>query len=184
MSQPWTVKSVPVAVLLLVTGFVLDAVTIVHTYEHMVEVFAPASTKDDSMNGSVAVLYTWGVGALSLLVMGLSTVLLCTAVVGLLRDRPWGRTLALVVFVPNALFTAVALPAFGWRDRAALDPNDLSAYFDPATTPPVVRFADVADVPFGFAGAVGGLLLLVVPASRRWYERRRSAEAPEPVSAR
>lgn len=173
MSQPWPVKAVPLAVLLLVTGFTLDAVTIVYTYGHTTEVFALAGAKDDSMSGSAAVLYTWFAGGLSLFAMALSAGLLCWGVVGLLGEESWGRTSSLAVLAPNALFTAVALPGLGWRDRAALDPNDLSAYFDPAITPAFIRFADVADVPFGFAGAVGALVLLLLPTTRRWVDRNR-----------
>ncbi|MEV8440562.1 hypothetical protein AB0425_24540 [Actinosynnema sp. NPDC051121] len=183
MPQPWTVKAVPVAVLLLVTGFTLDTVTIVYTYGHTLEVFALAGTKDDSSSGSVAVLVTWFAGGLSLFVMALSAGLLCWGVVGLLGKESWGRTLSLAVLVPNALFTAVALPDLGWRDRAALDQNDLSAYFDPAVTPAFVRFADVADVPFGFAGAVGALVLLLLPTTRRWVVRDRDDGADAGLAA-
>ncbi|MFE9747309.1 hypothetical protein ACFYOT_20595 [Saccharothrix saharensis] len=179
MPMPWTVKAVPVVLLLLAAGFVLDAVTIVHEVANADEVFALAATKDQSMTGSLAVVVTWAIGACSLVVMVGTAVLLTFAVLGLLEGRRSGWVMALVGVVPHVLYTTASLPRVGWRDRAALDPNDLSAYFDPATTPGLVRFADVAAVPFGFAGAVAALVLLLLPATRRWAGGR-SAE-PEDV---
>ncbi|MFE2754589.1 hypothetical protein ACFXGA_21575 [Actinosynnema sp. NPDC059335] len=177
MPRPRIVTAVPVALLLLAIGFVLDAVTIVHTFADTDEVFALAGTKDDSMNASLAVMITWVIDAASLVVMAGSAVLLSFAVVALFDGRPSGRVLALVGVVPHVLYTAFSLTRIGWRDRAALDPNDLSAYFDPATTPWFVRFADLAAVPFGFAGATAALVLLLLPATRRWVERGRVADA-------
>ena len=176
MSAPWTVKAVPVVLLLLAAGFALDAVTIVHTYANTAEVFALAGTKDDSMNGSLAVMITWVVGACSLVVMAGTVVLLTFAVIGLLGGRRSGWVTALVGVVPNLLYTACSLPRVGWRDRAALDPNDLSAYFDPSTTPALVRFADLAAVPSGFAGTLAALVLLLLPATRRWVDLARPGE--------
>ncbi|MCE7001054.1 hypothetical protein LZG04_40490 [Saccharothrix sp. S26] len=169
--MPWTVKAVPVVLLLLAAGFALDAVTIVHTFANTDEVFALAGTKNDSMDGPLAVMITWVIGACSLAVMVGSAVVLSLAVVGLLGGRRSGRVWALVGVVPHFVYTACSLPRVGWRDRAALNPNDLSAYFDPATTPAFVRFADVAAVPFGFAGAAAALVLLLVPATRHWVNR-------------
>jgi hypothetical protein len=168
MPKPWTVKAVPVVLLLLAAGFAFDAVTIVHVAANTQEVFALAATKDESMTGSLAVLVTWAVGACSLVVVVGTAVLLTFAVLGLLEGRRSGWVMALVGVVPHVLYTTASLPRVGWRDRAALDPNDLSAYFDPATTPGPVRFADLAAVPFGFAGAVAALVLLLLPATRRW----------------
>ncbi|MFJ6673172.1 hypothetical protein ACIQMJ_18850 [Actinosynnema sp. NPDC091369] len=179
MPEPWTVKAVPAVLLLLATGFAFDAVTIVHEYANADEVFALAAAKDESMTGSLAVMITWMIGACSLVVMAGTALLLTFAVLGLLEGRRSGWVMALVGVVPHVLYTAASLPRVGWRDRAALDPNDLSAYFDPATTPAFVRFADVAAVPFGFTGAVAALVLLLLPATRRWVDRRSAG--PEEV---
>ncbi|GAA1353737.1 hypothetical protein [Saccharothrix algeriensis] len=172
MPPPRAVKAVPFAVLLLVAGFVLDATTVFYAFEHEDEVFALARTKRDAFDSASAVVVGDWLSGFSLVVTGLSTALLCVAVHLLLRGRRSGHVTALAVLAPHVLFTAIALPGVGWRDRAALDPDDLSAYFDPAVTPAFVRIADLAAVPLGFAGSAAALALLVLPATRHWVRRR------------
>ncbi|WP_033442858.1 hypothetical protein [Saccharothrix sp. NRRL B-16314] len=159
-------------------AFALDVVTILYSFEHADRVFALAhSDNDTSMNGPVSEGFTYLSWMVSLVVVGVSTLLLGLAVVALLRRRWWGYPLTLVVMVPHAAFTAVALPTVGWRTRSSPSPRDHAPYYDPVVTPLVVQVADVAMIPLGFVGAVSALVLLALPVSRRF---QREVERANP----
>jgi hypothetical protein len=169
MALPRAVKLLLVAVSLLLVAFALDVATILYSFEHVDRVFALAHTDTDtSMNGPVAEGFTYLAWMASLVIMGVSALLLVLAAAALLRRRWWGYPLTLVVMMPHAAFTACALPTVGRRSRSSPSPQDHAPYHDPAVTPLVVQIADVAMIPLGFVGAVGALVLLALPVTRRF----------------
>jgi hypothetical protein len=178
MRFPWTVKALLLALVVLLGAFVLDGLTILYDFGHRNEIFEIARRKDDSMSAPAGELLYLGSRIASVAALGLTVLLLAFAVPAMFRRRKWGYLLTATVIVPHVLFTAYGLTQIGWRNQSVLDPNDLSPYYDPAITPGLIRFADIATMPIGFIGATGALALLLLPATRRFYP-----PAPEPVAA-